>query len=283
MKWGLFLAIFFLNSFVFAGEDSDIHSTCEWFSLNKKFAYCIHSQITSNNPDVIYYFHGAGGNEKEYLKKWKEFRAEWRAMGIPMPRVVSINFGPIWILAEKNKKSTSSLFDYFIDGIMPFLETKMGGVTGRRLILSMSMGGFNATQLVMKKPELFDKVVLACPAILPLSPFAKKEEVQEFLTRSGAKKSNIWWGMFMQRIFHKDKEDWDQSNPLLLAKTKLGAQTPPLYITCGDTDEFGFFEGSESFARLAQEARVPSMTWVRRTGKHCDRDNREVARFLQTP
>jgi hypothetical protein len=276
------LGISFSANAQLLNDDTDLQATCEGFSLSKPWSYCIYKQSGSDNPDVIYFFHGAGGNPKEYME-WVDMRAEWRTLGLKMPTVIAVSFGPFWLLAEKSTSPRSGLLNYVVDKVMPMLEAKLGNFSGKRSLLSKSMGSFNTTQLVMKHPTLFSKAAIACPAILNVSPFAPQAEVDAFVQRSGADPEKVAWYIRLQKTFYANQTDWEKDDPLLAGKTTLGERTPEVYMTCGKADQYGFFEGTEKFTILAKETRVLKFVWFPHEGNHCQRDEVAMARFLLTP
>lgn len=255
-------------------------TTCEWFTKKKPYAICITTTEGSRNPDILYYMHGAGKNERHWVKRWGGIRKAWEQIGYDAPTVVNFSFGPIWLMAEKNRRGTSGVFNFIADALIPRVEESLGGLRGRRIVMGESMGGFNTSQLVMKRPEMFARAAILCPAILPFGPYSTLKEVHEFVKRTPSSWGRALWNQIMMRIFFPDQKTWDETaNPLKIGRTRLNRLTPPLYVSCGRKDRFGFFEGAERFARIAQEQGT-QVIWNERPGDHCDMDEAEVARFL---
>lgn len=281
----LFLILVFSFSSSFATSEnlleSDIQKTCEWYSNQKPWSYCVFQQTGSTNQDIIYFFHGAGGSANDFGQKWYAFREDLRARGKAMPTVIGISFGPIWLLAEKNSSQQSGLLPYVVGTVMPYMEAKIGGLKGQRFLLSMSMGSFNSSQLILKHPDLFAKAAMACPAISTLSPFAPQAVVDEFISSTpGAERLKVIGNMRMQRTYFPTQEDWSKANPLLIGVTHINELTPPIYLS-GDThDDYGFFKGGETFAQIIRSKRGNSSTWTVHDGGHCVRDQAAMARFL---
>jgi pimeloyl-ACP methyl ester carboxylesterase len=256
---------------------------CEWFTSKQHFNLCITTTQGSRNPDILWYMHGASGSEKRWAKRYGEVRAAWRAQGYEPPVVVTISFGPVWLLAEKNPKATSGLFEYVTRTVIPMIEERLGGLQGRRLVLGESMGGFNTSQLVMKRPELFAKAVILCPAITTIGPFSKWKEITAFKKRNkGSRWDAVLWDIVMQRVFYPDQESWDSADALKIGPRYLGPWTPPLYIGCGQRDQFAFYEGASAYQEIAKAAGA-SVIWDDQPGGHCSFDPREVALFLSRP
>ncbi len=260
--------------------ENDIQSSCEASTNAKPWSHCIYRQVGSDNPDVIYFLHGAGSNSNAYMQ-WAGLRAEMRLQNKKMPTVIGVSFGAIWLLAEKNESRRSGLLPYFVETVMPFMENKIGGLKGRRLLLTKSMGSFNGAQLVMKYPDLFSRAALICPAITTLSPFATNQEVNEFVRNTpGAQKLKVLGNIEMGLAYFPNKAAWAKADPLVIGLELLNERTPPLYIASGRVDDYGFFGGSQQFAAIAQTKRVSSAIWAPNDGDHCVRDEAEISRFL---
>lgn len=242
------------------------------------FDYCIYTAAATNgrrSTDLLYFLHG-GGEAAESWGRWavgKEYFREYRSKGIPAPTVVSISFGRLWLLTEK-----SGLFERFTSVAMPFIEKKTRA-PAKRFLWGMSMGGFNALELALKRPELWRAVVLSCPGITPLSPRAAPQEIKDYMARTGARKANVDSILDLARTYFPNGEDWDRHDPLALAAA--AGSIPPLLIECGDQDEYGFFEGSRLLSealgnggRSVEFHRVPG-------GAHCVVTPAVVLKFLQ--
>ena len=73
-------------------------------------------------------------------------------------------------------------------------------------------------------------------------------------------------------------ELWETHDPLRLAKKK---QTlPPMFLSCGDKDEFGFYEGATRFSKSMKA----SGNWLRFEtvpgGVHCAVPREQLMEFL---
>jgi hypothetical protein len=262
-------------------EEDGLENTCELVptSTGHYWPYCIHKTPGSTNPDIIYYMHGASGSERRWIERWPTIRDIWARAGVQAPTVVTFSAGPVWILSEKNSMATSGLLSVVADEFIPYVENKLGGLKGNRLLFGESMGGFNAIQLLMKRTHLWDRAAILCPAITKHSPFASVEVVEEFIKRTGAEKSKAYSEIAMFRSFFPDEQEWEKSAPLIAGKALLGAQTPPLYMS-GDTfDQFGFYEGDVAFKDLVVSKNIP-LEWHTIVGNHCKTDDISVSRFL---
>lgn len=248
-----------------------------------EYRWCIDSDNKSGNPDVLYYFHGAGRNEQSWTteKDNQDIQQEWKNRSVAPPTVITVSFGKGWLFADRNQTGGLGLYTIFVNTIMPTLEAKIGGVQGRRMVKGESMGGFNASQLLLKSSHLFDRIALLCPAIPTVGPFAPPWELAAFLGRNrGFVKPELVIGLQLWTMFeYQSPVIWENHNPLNLVR-RMTANAPRLFVTCGDRDEFGFFEGTQNFVRIAKERGVRVNWQPMKGGGHCVHDARSVAAFL---
>ncbi len=271
------------DSWAYSSKRSDATTTqCHSYSQPLPWKVCVTTTASSANQDVLYYLHGAGGNERQWADDrtyFESIRKAWRRDQVAAPRVVAISFGERWLLAEKNQSPLSGLFDLFTDQIMPQIEKELG-TPSTRTVFGISMGGFNATQLLLKKPNLFKKVVLGCPAIANLAIDASTVELSEYAIRTGADLSLVKNSLELAQRFFPDKESWASASPIAQAKSQLSSNSPAVHISCGNNDEYGFYEGAELFAQIAKTNGVTPLVWQTLTGGHCVLDPESIAKFL---
>jgi pimeloyl-ACP methyl ester carboxylesterase len=260
---------------------SPIQTTCQSFTAPAKWSYCVTRTEGSTNPDLLYYFHGAGGDEKGWSEKSHEpLRQTWEKIGHAAPTVVSISFGEVWLLAEKNASPASGLFELFVGFVIPKVEAELGGLKGKRLLFGLSMGGYNVSQLVLKAPDLFARAVLACPGFAGISVYSSQDDVMKYVERTGANPEKVQMAIEIARAFYPDEASWNRGSPLVLAEMLLSEKTPPLHISCGRQDDYGFFEGARIFADKASLRSRKEVLWQSIQGKHCTLDQKSIAEFL---
>lgn len=266
-----------------ANAESTLKSDCRTHADSVNWKSCIYSTVGSQSQDVVIYFHGIGKNEKDWANKndLSAVRSHWELSGTEAPRVATISFGTSWLLAEKNTKAKSGLLEFFVNNVMPELEKELGGIKGRRILFGLSMGGFNAAQVMLKQPGLFDRVVLACPAFTNVSPFAPSSEIDAYIKRTHADRIRVAIGIEVAKA-HFDKEaSWKTADPVYLAKTLIDDRTPDVLIHIGDDDQYGFHEGAELFADIAKSRSTKhSVEWELMDGGHCTFDAAKVADFI---
>ena len=285
-----------LISFLYgtAAWGADFTSLCGQFGENKTGGYCIHVPQKSTSKDVLYYLHGRGNSEHTWAEEWffpAQLRAEWAKQGTNPPIVVTVSFGPKWVLAEKNSSRFSGLFETFKTAVMPMIEAQMTGLSGRRMIMGDSMGGFNSVQLALKT-NLFSRAAILCAPMTEVSPFAPRSEIDAYVKRSrayhyyGDDKDHtvmtaVGEALELVHAFFPTPAEWATANPLALAAAADWKVAPKFYVTVGFYDRFASYEANEAFvARL--QARGLDVEWHPQWGGHCVMDIASLSRFLTT-
>jgi predicted esterase len=278
--------LFFSAAKAQAATPARMVTECGHVAQKVKWDYCITRTENSHNEDIVYVLHGAGGDESTWTR-WPAFqdvRAHWEKTGFQAPIIVALSFGPIWLLADPNSSPHSGLFDVFTKEVMPYVEQRLltdRAPNRKRRILGFSMGGFNGSQLILKMPRAFKSAVLACPGLSTVSPFAPRPEIDAYISRTGANKDFVNSILTIAKDFFPNEAAWQADSPLRLAQTKLGATSPAVYVSCGRTDEGGFFEGSQTFANSAR-TRGTDIKWESLAGGHCVMNAEAIADFLST-
>jgi pimeloyl-ACP methyl ester carboxylesterase len=260
-----------------------ILTTCEKFKEPRQWAFCLTAAQGSTNPDIIYYLHGGGAGEYGWAARrgYPELvRRRWQAMSFQPPVVATVSFGKEWLLTEENNSPDSGLLDEF-GRAMNYIESRLGRVPRKRFLVGESMGAFNAAELALKRPSLFDRAALLCPGFSSLPPHASAAEFNAYLKSTGAKASRARKIESLMERFFPDRVSWAGAAPVVLAGAASGAQSPSLYVSCGRSDEFGFFTGAKAFADLAK-SRGARVMWQPLDGGHCAVAPYAVADFLST-
>jgi pimeloyl-ACP methyl ester carboxylesterase len=274
------------------GIYGDFSVTCQDFGSPLTGGFCIHRRLSSHNSDILYYFHGLGGD----LTYWSgssfypaQVRQMWDEKHEDAPIVISISFGQVWLLAQKNSSPYSGLFEALVDNIIPQIEAMLGGLKGRRLLLGESMGGFNSMQLALKT-HLFTKVAALCVPMADLPFDADGEAMQKYIEKSTAwqyykdSAPNLMMESVSQMVqlthtFYPLSSDWDAANPLTLMNSVEIQGLPQLYMAAGAYDRFALFEQDQNFARTLL-SRGAQLEWRPQWGGHCAIDIPTLADFL---
>ena len=233
--------------------------------------YCVHTAPKEAEEDlssILYFLHYAGGSEKswEELPFSRVYYAYFRRRNLPVPKVVSISYGPYWTLSDARSETGEALFPAFLQRDMPFIEEELG-TPKRRYLWGMSQGGLNAARLILRRPEMFDGAILSCPALYSLSIYAPEEQLRAYALRTKADfDGSVMWGIKALLPWAGGPQAWRMEDPLNLAKE--ADHVPPILIQANRRDEFGFFEGAEIFYRELKRKRQ-SVTFKPHFGGHC--------------
>lgn len=273
-----------------AGAAEDFTTQCAQFSPPVQGGYCIHKPMDSESSDVVYYFHGLGGNEKYWSQENyypAQIREVWRHHHAAFPTVISVSFGPVWLLAQKNSSHVSGLFELFTQKVMPLLENQIGGVKGRRLVVGESMGGFNTLQVAMKT-HLFDKAAALCAPMSELSPFASQADVDAYVKASAAYAyylesqptlvaASVQKSIQLATTFYPKPSDWASADPLELATGFHSVSQ--FYLAIGFYDQYASYNANLKFAGILKENGV-QIELRPQWGGHCAIDIPSLAQFL---
>ncbi len=251
-------------------------------SGSRPWRYCIHKPaVGSTNGDLAYLLHGRNLDENI----WNDdtfytamIQQYWQKQKVTPPTVVTVSFGPVWLLNEKGAMENSGLLNVFTQTVIPEVEAKTGKPR-TRMLFGESMGGINALVMGLKTGQLFQKVAASCPVVYKLSPFAPVGEIEEFLGRTGADPKIIFGVIQMAKEFMADEKEWNAFSPLQLIEKVDPHTSPEFYLSSGLYDAYGNFEGNEAFAERAA-ARGLKITWRPLYGGHCVTDIVSLATFL---
>ena len=285
MRYLLFLLFIFNTA-------NAVEQRCGTFPGGIPGGYCIHTPTENHSDDLVYYFHGMGGSQNDWIDPWyytQQIRQEWKAKGVKVPTVIAISFGPQWFLAEKNNSPYSGLFELFTKDVMPILEANVGPFK-RRMVMGESMGGLNTTQLALKT-NLFVKAAIICAPMSEVSPFASPAVIRAHVEKSSAyayyRQTNpadpdfvfntaMEAAQIAQKIF-PTQTDFDTADPLNLAKSS--STSTSLYVVAGFTDRYALYEGNQKFVQLLN-TNGKSVEWHPSWGGHCVVDVASLAKFL---
>lgn len=249
--------------------------------------YCINQPVGSGprSGDWVYHLHGRrldaqSWNDPGYFTA--QVQGEWQRQGVAAPTVVTLSYGPEWLLTPRGAAPRSGLLDR-IGPQIDQLERQLAGPLGaprRRMLVGESMGGLNVLVLGLSQPGRFDRVAALCPGVYQDSPLAPFGTLRAALQRTGADPKTafgVWW---LARQHVADDAEWARVSPLALIETLARApRRPALYLSCGLYDRYGNFEGTQALAARARQLGVDTV-WHPLYGGHCAIDVASLARFL---
>lgn len=243
--------------------------------------YCAHRAAGGVNGDVVYHLHGRNleaevWNDPTYFTAL--LQAYWQNAGQLPPTVISLSYGPEWLLAAKGQAGSSGLLDTIWRDISA-IEARVGPPK-RRLLMGESMGGLNSLVLGLSQPQHFDKVAALCPAVYVDSPFTPLSQILEGIARTGADPRIVFGIWRLSRDYVANAEEWSRFSPLALIESASVQQARlSLYLSAGLYDRYGLYEGTERLAQRAAQRGVPT-DWHPLYSGHCAIDVVSLGTFL---
>jgi Putative esterase len=243
--------------------------------------YCVYRDRRGTNGDIVYHLHGRRLDERV----WNDdtyftamLQSEWQRNGTLPPTVVTLSYGPTWLLTPKGAKPDSWLLEQMMASL-PVIEAKIGRPR-RRLLLGESMGGLNVLVAGLSYPDRFIKIAALCPGVYKTSPFASLSSIRASMERTGADPKIVFGVWMMARHYVANDVEWHRISPLDLI-AQAGPRSPSLYLSNGLYDAYGNFEGTERLAQLARDRGVRT-EWHPLYGGHCAIDAASLAAFLSS-
>lgn len=233
------------------------------------------------NGNIAYLFHGRNLDENT----WNDagfytgmIQQYWQNRNIIPPTVVTVSFGPIWLLTPKGGAPKSGLAETFVKEVIPQVEAKIG-VPKSRILFGESMGGLNTLLIGLTHPGLFQKIASLCPAVYVGSPFAPIDEIHDFLKRTGADPKAVFGVIQIAKEYFANDQEWQKSSPLKMIDNVDPKAMTEMYLSVGLYDVYGNFEGNEILAQTAK-ARGIKIEWRPVYGGHCATDVSSLSEFL---
>lgn len=255
---------------------------------NFEWSYCLSKNSNSQPRDILYYFHGLGGSAKSWQIPFssgnsdhyiEQLRKRWSDKNFEAPLVISISFGPAWFLSLPNPSPISGMTPLMLEEMIPTVEKTLGFKPQRRYMLGQSMGGHNALELYMNKPKMFDRVALLCPAVYDLSLHASDDTWALFTAASNADPNYISKARYLGKEFFPDVESEEQT-AIRRAHKELTVEFPPLYLSSGTLDEYGFYPATLNLANKAKEVGLDYVWDSVEGGRHCAPLAQRIADFF---
>ncbi len=269
-------------------SDIQLSRTCNNGKVDwNNYGFCIWRHQGSKSTDVVYYFHGNGGDETSWdTPEHRALYSEWTALGIDAPIVISVSFGTTWFLSEQTGFLSRSYYDSFVDGVVSTVEAQLGHPVTTRTLMGESMGGFNAARLYLRAPQLFQRAAVLCPAILTLGPHSSKPDVSAYLSRHQPYVRRDLVELWLKKMVkeYPTHDVWLAHDPVAFASI-TNSKWIPLYLLIDDHDAFGFNEGAFFFRQALITRGAPLESVVIKNGAHCEQSAdsiQRLAKFLVT-
>ena len=245
------------------------------------FTFCIYRAPQGTDGRVAYHLHGRNldaraWNDDTYYTSM--IQARWAEWGATPPIVVSVSFGPVWLLARQGRASRSGLLETFRDRVLPAVEAQTGAPRGR-LVFGESMGGVNALALGLSLPDRFEGVAALCPPLYDASPFVDLETARAVMARTGAEPKLVLSLRSLATDYFADDAEWQAFSPNARVQNAAPPGAPWIYLSVGLYDAYGAYAGAERFSRDAR-AHGWRVYWRPLSGGHCAVDVDSAARAL---
>lgn len=289
------LGLFLLHIFAFGiyGEEKDsmtwdVH---EKTINNIDLKFTVFHMENQNSNNVIFYFHGAGGDHLTWVENGKSIRDSWVSNSIKPPIVVGISLGEKWNLTPASLNISENL-SVIKNEVVNFMETEYGPfkqVSG----IGVSMGGFNLLQMIIDDPDFFDKILLISPAVADLPPYPTekelikyvqgsnslsfKQKIKALLTRN-TPTSNIEGILYNWKLLVSNNDQWSNIDPFTQLN-KIRNLPSEIVITCGLNDVYGFYSGSKKLFKIFEDKSVDTYLFPIKNRPHLIHPTDEVLYF----
>ncbi|WP_085906006.1 alpha/beta hydrolase [Kiloniella majae] len=206
--------------------------------------YCVDNRLYP----VLYLLHGYGGSHKDWLKAGRVAETLDRLIAnhvIDPLVVVMPSAGKSWYLnSEKHGAFQSGLGQELPVVMEDLLANKV--VKETRAIAGLSMGGFGALKFAFEAPENFIVTAGLSPAIFPNVESADSFKPVQIKLFAGA-----YGDPFSVETFNRE-------NVFTALKNAKPEGFPHTYLTVGDDDWFGLYEGTFALYKELKNKKLPS-------------------------
>jgi S-formylglutathione hydrolase FrmB len=192
---------------------------------------------TERTYPVLIFLHGANENEKRWSTRGMTDLMLDRMItqGEIGEFIVAIPFGANSFYT--NSISGERWEDMILEEFIPLIESENRALGTRegRAISGISMGGYGALKLAMRRPDLFN-------AVSAHSAMLFDDIVNADI---GARRTQIYMPLFESIFGISDNLDhWNRNNPLRMASELPNLEDLKIYFDCGTEDDYGFFQGA---------------------------------------
>ena len=211
---------------------------------------------------VVYLLHGGGGGFRDWSNYSDVARFAESGLILVMPE------GDDSYYTNAVDRPQDRYGDYITNDLIADVERQFPAASGRsnRAIIGVSMGGFGAVKLALKRPDLFVFTAGISPAVdVPSRPFSIKRPLQWRYHRSIF---GPWGGRVQQ-----------ENDPFVLARSADPGRTPYLFLTCGDQE--GLLPANRKLAAVLTERHFQSEFHVVRGGHNWTQWNEQLGLCFQ--
>ncbi|KLN59656.1 hypothetical protein WH96_16555 [Kiloniella spongiae] len=214
------------------------------YSIYLPEKYCFDNRLYP----VLYLLHGYGGSHRDWLKAGRVAQTLDLLIAdrvIDPMIVVMPSAGKSWYLNSEQHGAFQSGLGQELPGIMEeLLANKVS--KGKRAIAGLSMGGYGALKFAFEAPENFIAVAALSPAIFPNVESANIFKPVQIKLFAGA-----FGDPFSVEIFNRE-------NVFTALESVKPENFPHTYLTVGDDDWFGLYEGTFALYKELKSRKLPS-------------------------
>lgn len=239
----------FLLTATSAGAELRESLSVESPALNGSMKYSLFLPEDQSGPlPVLYLLHGLGGHERDWQTLGQITETATRLIrqnAIPPMAIVMPDGANSWYV---NSKQHGFYEDAVLKDLIPETERVhgFGGDRSRRGIAGLSMGGYGAFRLAFRNPDQFAMTAGLSAAIFP--DLSSKDDVSR-------QQIGFFKGAFGEPF---DVADFNRQNFFSdIPSLKAALERPAIWITVGDDDGFGLYEGNIALYQALKRADIP--------------------------
>ncbi|WP_028465541.1 alpha/beta hydrolase [Nisaea denitrificans] len=197
---------------------------------------------------VLYLLHGLGGHERDWQTLGQIEQTATRLIrqkAIPPMAIVMPDGANSWYV---NSKKHGLYEDALLKDLIPETERihGFGGDRSRRGIAGLSMGGYGAFRLAFRHPDQFAMTAGLSAAIFP--DLSSRDDVSR-------QQIGFFKGVFGEPF---DIVEFNRQNFFAnIQSLKAASERPAIWITVGDDDGFGLYEGNIALYQALKRADIP--------------------------
>jgi pimeloyl-ACP methyl ester carboxylesterase len=244
-----------------------------------RYNWCLEKPEGALPSRVLYYFHGYGGSSDSWHHSAGANALQ--SSGEKNLAVVSISFGDAWLLTSiDHTDGPGRLLTILTTEVIPTIEAQIPLRISTRYLRGDSMGGFNASQLLFKHPDMFQKVALVCPLVIPVGPHSSINQIRDYLQGAPTISDTMVQELLdWLRWEFPTENDWAEHQVLELPVSER-MKSAQVSISCGQDDEYGFEIGARALAnRFISNGLHASFAAL--PGRHCTADEMGLLEFFR--
>lgn len=259
-------AVIFIFLFPIFSVASD-PTTCD---SSDSINYCFYPG-SKGTDQLVVYMHGVTRTARDWEqdKVTKEIVKHWDDGETIRPHVVSLSGGRFWWYEEESDGAELVKALKVVEEKFLSLEQREG--LSRRLI-GDSMGGHNSLRLASDHKELFDHLVVICPAIPKTFTEVRKGSNGTWPFNSGVER--VFRGIYPLKPEQDRRDISDMFNFSELHKFKT------IHVAATPRDHYGFYSGNLDFKDRLTKVMGEKVSYQEENVRHCLVNGRVVAEKL---